>query len=50
MSSVLNVRVSGRHMVRNAWGESLKLCKYFSFFGSKTFSVFGEARLYGSYA
>lgn len=50
MSSALNVRLSGRHMVRNAWGESLKLRKYLSFFGSNTFAVFGEARLYGSYA
>ena len=50
MSSVLNVRLSGRHMVRNAWGESLKLRKYLSFFGSNTFAIFGEARLYGSFA
>lgn len=50
MTDILNVRVSGRHMVRNAWGGSFKLRKYLSFFGSKTFAVFGEARLYGSYA
>ena len=45
----LNMQISGRHMVRNAWGGSLALRKYFSFFGSKTFAVFGEARLYGDY-
>lgn len=45
----LNVQISGRHMVRNAWGGSLALRKYLSFFGSKTFAVFGEGRLYGDY-
>lgn len=49
MASMLNVQISGRHMLRNAWGGSFKLRKYLSFFGSKTFAVFGEARLYGSY-
>lgn len=46
---MLNVRLSGRHMVSNSWGTSLALRKYMSFFGSKTFAVFGEARLYGKY-
>lgn len=48
-AAALNVRISGRHMLRNAWGGSFKLRKYLSFFGSKTFAVFGEARLYGNY-
>lgn len=46
---MLNLRLSGRHMVSNSWGTSLALRKYLSFFGSKTFAVFGEARLYGKY-
>lgn len=45
----LNIQISGRHMIRHAWGASLALRKYLSFFGSKTFAVFGEARLYGNY-
>lgn len=49
LKDALNVRISGRHMVKNAWGGSLALRKYLSFFGSKTFAVFGEARLYGNY-
>ena len=49
LKDALNVRLSGRHMVRNSWGGSLALRKYLSFFGSKTFGIFGEARLYGSY-
>ena len=48
-AAALKVRISGRHMLRNAWGGSFKLRKYLSFFGSKTFAVFGEARLYGNY-
>lgn len=46
---MLNVRISGRHMVSNSWGTSLALRKYLSFFGSKIFAIFGEARLYGKY-
>lgn len=49
VSELLNLRISGRHMARNAWGASTSLRKYLSFFGSKTFAVFGEARLYGVY-
>lgn len=48
LNELLNLRISGRHMVRNAWGGSLALRKYISFFGSQTFAVFGEARLYGN--
>ena len=50
LADLLNVRISGRHMTRNAWGASRTLRKYLSLFGSKTFAVFGEGRLYGSYA
>lgn len=39
-----------RHMHNNAWTVSLTGRKYMSFFGSKTFGVFGEARLFGKYA
>ena len=49
LADLLNLRVSGRHMVRNSWGASLALRKYISFFGSQTFAVFAEARLYGNY-
>ena len=49
LNDILNLRISGRHMVRNAWGASLALRKYMSFFGSQTFGIFGEARLYGNY-
>ena len=49
IQSLLNLRVSSRHMVNNTWGASLALRKYFAFFGSQTFAVFGEARLYGNY-
>lgn len=46
---ILNVSLSSRHMESNAWGASMALRKYMSFFGSKTFAVFGEVRLYGKY-
>ena len=49
IQSLLNLRVSSRHMVNNTWGASVALRKYFAFFGSQTFAVFGEARLYGNY-
>jgi len=49
MGEVLNFQLSARYMVRNAWGGSMNLRKYISFFGSHTFAVFGEARLYGNY-
>lgn len=47
---LLNLRISNRHMVNNKWGVSLALRKYIPFFGSQTFAVFAEARLFGSYA
>lgn len=50
LSELLNLRLFGRHMTRNSWGASLTLRKYIPFFGSKTFAVFGEGRLYGNYA
>lgn len=43
-----NVQIASRHMLRNSWGASMALRKYMSFFGSKTFGVFGEARLFGN--
>ena len=50
LNDLLNLRISGRHMVRNSWGASIALRKYLSFFGSQTFGLFGEARLFGNYA
>lgn len=44
-----NLQVTSRHYQSNVWGGSLSLRKYLSFFGSRTFGVFGEARLYGNY-
>ena len=49
LNELLNLRISGRQMVRNSWGISTNLRKYFPFFGSQTFAIFAEARLYGSY-
>lgn len=49
LKDMLNLRISGRHMVKNSWGTSLALRKYLSFFGSQSVAVFGEARLYGKY-
>ena len=50
IQALLNLRISNRHIVNNTWGVSFTLRKYIPFFGSKTFAVFGEARLYGNYA
>ncbi|MBP3203475.1 MAG: hypothetical protein J6M31_07740 [Bacteroidales bacterium] len=44
-----NFQITSRHMVHHAWGASTYVRKYLSFFGSKLFGVFGEARLYGNY-
>ncbi len=44
-----NFTITSRHMAHNAWGASFVARKYLSFFGSKTFGVFGEGRLYGNY-
>ncbi len=49
LDDLLNLRISNRHMVHNAWGISTDLRKYISFFGSRTFAIFGEVRLYGNY-
>lgn len=50
VGSVLgNISLMSRHMTRNAWGGSISLRKYLSFFGSRTIGLFGEARLYGNY-
>ena len=45
----LNLQISSRHMVRNVGGLSFTARRYVSFFGSKTFGVFGEGRLFGNY-
>lgn len=44
------IELLNRHMHNNAWSVALTGRKYLSFFGSKTFAVFGEARLYGKYS
>ena len=48
-SSVANVAISSRHMVHHNWGLAFSARKYISFFGSRTFGVFGEGRLYAKY-
>ena len=45
----LNLTISNRHWHKHAGGVSLTARKYLSFFGSKTFAVFGEGRLFGRY-
>ncbi len=48
-SDIANVGISSRHMVHHNWGLAFSARKYISFFGSKTFGVFGEARLFAKY-
>ena len=45
----LNLTISNRHWHKHAGGVSLTARKYLSFFGSKTFAVFGEGRLFGRF-
>ena len=45
----LNLKLSNRHLARQAWGASFAARKYLSFFGSQTFAVFGEGRLFTNY-
>lgn len=45
----LNVTISNRSILRHSLGASFAARKYMSFFGSKTFAVFGEGRLYANY-
>lgn len=45
----LNLTISNRHWHKHAGGVSVTARKYLSFFGSKTFAVFGEGRLFGRY-
>lgn len=47
INKALNLQISGRHMDHYAWGASFVARKYLSFFGSQTFGLFGESRLYG---
>ena len=48
-SSVANVAISSRSMQHHAWGVGFSARKYLSFFGSRTFGIFGEARLSAKY-
>lgn len=48
-SGVANVAISSRHMQHHNLGLAFTARKYLSFFGSKTFGVFGEARLFAKY-
>lgn len=48
-SDVANVAISSRHMVHHNVGLAFSARKYMSFFGSRTFGVFGEARLFAKY-
>ena len=45
----LNVTVSNRHWHQHSGGLSFTARKYLSFFGSKTFGVFGEGLLFARY-
>lgn len=47
--AALNLTISKRHWHKHAGGVSVTARKYLSFFGSKTFAVFGEGRLFGRY-
>ena len=48
-NSIANVAISSRSMQHHAWGIGFSARKYVSFFGSKTFGIFGEARLIAKY-
>lgn len=49
LNSLANVTLSSRHMDHHAWGLAFSTRKYLSFFGSRTFGVFGEGRLFVKY-
>lgn len=44
-----NVTISARHMIHHSWGVAFAARKYLSFFGSRTFGIFGEGRLFVKY-
>jgi hypothetical protein len=48
-SASWNLNVSNRSLIHHRMGGSLVARKYLSFFGSKTFGVFGEGRLFANY-
>ena len=48
-SGMANVAISSRHMVHHNWGLAFSARKYLSFFGSRTFGIFGEGRLFAKY-
>ena len=45
----MNVKISNRHYLSHSVGASFVVRRYLSFFGSKTFGVFGEGRLFANY-
>ncbi|MBR1782533.1 MAG: hypothetical protein IJ753_09380 [Bacteroidales bacterium] len=48
-SESLNFQISNRHMANHKGGININARRYLSFFGSKTFGVFAEGRLFGNY-
>ena len=48
-ASAANVTLTARHMIHHAWGAAFAARKYMSFFGSKTFGIFGEGRVFVKY-
>ena len=48
-NGILNVTLSNRNILHHSIGASFVARKYLSFFGSKMFAVFGEARLGANY-
>ena len=48
-ASAANVAIYARHLVHHSWGAAFAARKYLSFFGSRTFGIFGEGRLFVKY-
>ena len=48
-SEDMNIQISNRHMAHHKLGINVNARRYLSFFGSKTFGVFAEGRLFGNY-
>ena len=48
-ATAANVTISARHMIHHSWGVAFAARKYLSFFGSRTFGIFGEGRLFVKY-
>ncbi|MBQ4183455.1 MAG: hypothetical protein II652_00700 [Bacteroidales bacterium] len=49
VNPAMNVKISNRHYLSHSVGASFVARRYLSFFGSKTFGVFGEGRLLANY-